>query len=164
MKRPKISGLAVAMIAALMVALTGCAGGSSAAATDKSIQFQDPFKSFLTSTLPSNYSLYTLQTLWPVTESDVKANGIYMCSRVPDGLLPANVISQLYGGGFPPGGVVTLDAQSDGMDKFDGIPVKVVIRVSPAGCVKGLEKTVVLFSDDDAKKITDGSLVKLTIG
>jgi len=135
--------------------------------TDKvaDLRMEEPVKSFLKNVLPANYSFYTLEMFLPVTMDDLRTNGIRIGSRVPDGLLPSNVIGQLYGGGFLSGTMLTLDKGSDGMDKFDGIKLLIAIGISPDGCVNAMRndgaKQVILFSDDDAKRISGTKLIKI---
>ena len=144
--------------------LAGCSSGSRSTGEEK-IELDEPIKIFLKNSLQSNYSFYTLKTYLPLTMDDLRSNGIFIASRIPDGLLPPNVINTLYGGGFLSGTVVSLDKGTDGMDKFDGIELMVFIRVSPDGCVDALReekaKRIILFSDDDVKRITDKDLVKV---
>ncbi len=141
--------------------LTGCGG----AVKEAKIEMEEPVKSFLESTLKPDYSFYALESDMPVTMDDLRSNGILAGSRIPDGLLPANVIGVMYGGGFVNGTMVTLDEKTNGMDKFDGIKLIVAVGITPDGCVNSLReegvKRVVLFSDDDIKRVTGNDLVEL---
>ena len=130
------------------------------------IELEEPVKTFLIDALPDDYSFYTLETFLPVTMDDLLDNGIFIGSRVPDGLLPENVVSQLYGGAFLSGTVITMGEGSDGMDKFGGIELLICIGISPDGCINALRddgvKRIILFSDDDAEKATI-DLIKIDI-
>ena len=154
MKRINFSIVLVAVV--MITMLAGCNGSRST--KEEKIELDEPVKSFLKNSLKSNYSFYTLKSYLPVTMEDLRSNGIYIASYNPEGLFPPNVVNLLYGGGFESGTVVTLDKGSDGIEKFDGIKVMVIIGVSPNGCVEGLrednEKSIMLFSDDDFKRIT----------
>ena len=142
----------------------GCSGGNRSANIEK-MEIDEPIRTFLKNTLQDNYSFYTLKNYLPVTMADLRANGIFIASRIPDGLLPPNVINTLYGGGFLSGTVVSLDNGSNGMDKFDGIILKIAIGITPDGCVNAVRedgvKRLILLSDDDFKRITGNGLVKV---
>ena len=162
MKKINFSKVFIAIV--IITMLAGCSSGNRSVSEEK-IELDEPVKSFLKNSLQSNYSFYTLKTCLPVEMDDLRSNGIRICSRVPDGLLPPNVINVLYGGGFISGTVVSLDEGTNGMEKFDGIKLDVIIGITPDGCVNSLReenvKSIILFSDEDFKRITDKDLVKI---
>jgi len=129
------------------------------------LEMEEPVKSFLLGVLPDDYSFYTLEEFLPITMGDVRANGIYISSRVPEGLLPPNVISLLYDGSFHSGTLATLDTA--GMGDFDGVGLKVAIGITPEGCVDWLRedgaKRIFLLSDGDAEQIAESALIKIGI-
>ena len=153
--------------------LTGCASGDKAAtraedpaAGEEALVLEEPVKSFLLGALPDDYSFYTLSECLPVAMEDLRAHGLYIGSRVPPGLLPDNVISQLYGGGFVSGTMLTMGEGSDGMDKFDGIKLKIAIGISPDGCVNAMRDDgakIILLSDDAANEVNKSALIKISI-
>jgi len=180
----KIVDIKKSMIAAMTICLltVSCGGGNnnnkakhngnaSEIKTEEYVtskmEIVEPVKTFLRNTLPANYSFYTLKTYLPVEMNDLRSNGVFIGSRIPDGLLPPNVINVLYGGGFLSGTSVSLDEGTNGMDKFDGIKLMVLIGISPDGCVNSLRgdeaKSIILFSDEDVKKVTANDLVKVII-
>ncbi|MDR2422541.1 MAG: hypothetical protein LBE01_04110 [Deltaproteobacteria bacterium] len=160
---------ATRLLATLLFALcfSGCSESANSVDDKKSgeatIEMTEPVKSFLRTTLPNDYSFYALRSLLPVTMADLQANGIIIGSRVPDGLLPPNVIGTLYGGRFTPGTMLSLDDKSDGMDKFSGLTLQICIYITPDACVRNMPKTIALFSDEDAKKITNSEMVKVIL-
>ena len=177
MKKSHNKLLAMMLAAAMLFSLAACGSktplrledlpSGGAEVPDDSIEYiviDEPVKSFLKSTLPDDYSFYTLSEFVPVTMDDLRKNGIYIGSRVPDGLLPSGVIEQIYGGGFVNGTVLTMGEGSAGMDKFDGIGLLVCVGITPGGCVNSMrdsgEKRIILFSEDDA---VGKSLIKLEI-
>jgi len=161
--------LAVVMSAMLpLLLLTACNGGpSSGDGSSAEVMMEEPVKSFLSGALPDDYAFYALEELLPITMDDLRSNGMIIGSKAPEGLLPSNVIRQLYGGGFPSGTFLSMDAASDGMDKFDGVPLYVCIGITPDGCISEMKedglKQIVLFSDEDANRVQDGALVKIDI-
>ena len=129
------------------------------------MEIDEPVKTFLKNMLPANYSFYTLKDYLPITMYDLRTNGIFVASRVPDCLLPSNVINAVYSGGFLSGTVASLGDTTDGMDKFDGIKMQIAIGITPDGCVNSIRKKgvkrIILFNDDDVKKTTDNDLIKV---
>lgn len=157
----KTSHVIVALVAIVSIAISGCSDNNSPTekntkGTADTIKISASLKSFFDEVLPTNYHFYALKNSLPITMDDMRANGIFVGSRVPDGLLPPNVIGILYGGGFVNGTVVVLDKESDFMEKFHGIKLQVAIRVMSDSCLEALsEKQIILFSDDDYEKVTD---------
>ena len=170
----------------VIILITMFAGYScnSLSTNEEKIKLDEPVKTFLKDSLKSNYSFYTLKTYLPVEMDDLRRNGIYVGSRVPDGLLPSKSIKDLYdrylneikltsraindninGDIYHKGLEVTLFEGTDGMDKFDGINLRVIIGVPPDGCAYGFRKknvkSIILFSDDDFEKVTDKDFVKV---
>ena len=162
----------------MAIVMVSCVGGNSnknqsdniserkteQAATLK-MEIDEPVKTFLKNTLPTNYSFYTLKDYLPVTMNDLRTNGIFVASRVPDGLLPSNVINTVYGGRFLSGTVLTLSETTDGMDRFNGINMQIAIGISPDGCMNSVRKEgvkqLILLNNEDFKRITDKELVKI---
>jgi hypothetical protein len=159
-----------AALGALLAAAFLLAGGVASCATDATeykIEMPEAVGSFLKQALPKNYSFYALKSRWPVSAEDLRSNGIVIGSRVPDGLLPPNVIGQLYGGGLLSGTMVSLDDNSNGMEKFGGIPLKIAIGIAPQGVVNSVResggKQILLFSDDAAGRVPKNEIVKLAL-
>ncbi|MDR2688135.1 MAG: hypothetical protein LBB76_00045 [Azoarcus sp.] len=119
--------------------------------------------SFLKQALPENYSFYALKSQWPVSTKDLLSNGIVIGSRVPDGLLPPNVIEMLYGSKVPSGIMLSLD----GVQKFGGIPLQIAIAWTPEGVVNSVRKNgrkqIMLFSDNAAGELSKNEIVKLAL-
>ena len=65
------------------------------------IVIDEPVKTFLKNTLPANYSFYTLNDYLPLTMDDLKTNGIFFASRVPNGFLPSDFINVSIWGKIP---------------------------------------------------------------
>ncbi|MDR2688137.1 MAG: hypothetical protein LBB76_00055 [Azoarcus sp.] len=154
-----------ALFAAALI-LTGGAACTTDVEEDK-IEMPEEVGSFLKQVLPKDYSFYALKSLWPVSAEDLRSNGIVIGSRVPDGLLPPNVIGLLYGGGFLSGTIVSLDGKTAGVEKFGGIPLKIAIGIAPEGVVNSVRKDggkqIMLFSDDAAGKLPKNEIVKLAL-
>jgi len=151
-------------VTCMVLMFAGCSGSSSS--KEEKIEIDEPVKSFLKKELKANYSFYVLESHLPMTMNDLRSNGIFIASRIPDGLVPPNVINALYGGGFLSGTVLALDDKTDGMEKFDGIGLRIAIGISPDGCVNSIRqdgiKQIMLFSDDDIKRVSANDLVKVT--
>ncbi|MDR1602084.1 MAG: hypothetical protein LBS42_06605 [Tannerella sp.] len=162
----KVAVTGLLLVAGVAAIVTGCAGGGSRSVQEEKLEMTEPVKSFLKQVLPGNYSFYALKSQWPVSADDLQSNGIIIGSRVPDGLLPDNVIRPLYGGGFLSGTMVSLSGESDGVEKFGGIPLAIAIGISPEGIVNSVRKDggkqIMLFSDDAAGNLSNDEIIKLT--
>jgi hypothetical protein len=166
--RKKVVRLAVMSMMYVMTAtVTGCAGSGSRSVQEYKIEMPEAVGSFLKQALPEGYSFYALKSQWPFSTGDLQSNGIVVGSRVPDGLLPSNVIRQLYGGGFLSGTMLSLDDKTNGMEKFGGIPLTIAIGITPQGVVNGVRenggKQIMLFSDDTARELSKNEIVKLAL-
>jgi hypothetical protein len=147
---------------AILTGLTNC-GGNAETVT---IKTDENVATFLNRSLPTNYSFYAFKNTYSKTTDDLRENGIMICSRIPNGLLPENVINGVYGGAFLSGTVLSLVSTTDGVEKFGDIRLSVAIRISPDGCKNAVEKgggkAIMLFSDDDVKRLKMDGLVKVT--
>jgi hypothetical protein len=119
------------------------------------IKIDSSLKEFLEKNVPAAaYGFYILKNTGPVSETEFRESGLWICSKAPEGLFPSSVSNQLYGGGFLSGTVVTLDG---GMAGFEWLPVKIMIGITPEGCVKAVrkegQKAILLFDRQHVSEV-----------
>jgi hypothetical protein len=143
-------------VMSIIFVIGGC--NQSSQSQLQSVEIDASVKDFLEQKVPSEkYGFYVLKNAKTFSKDDIQKNGIWVCSKAPEELFASNVYAILYGGGLLSGTVATLDSETDGLSVFKDIQVKVMINITPAGCINAVKeqspKAIMIFDREHVSEV-----------